>query len=55
LLIVTPPRTIHVIEPFVYGVGFARNEDRWASKAGSPRIEAYRKEKGRIVRGDLGE
>ena len=45
LLIVTPLQKIHVIEPFVSGVGFVHNEDGRASKLRNLSIREYREEK----------
>ena len=45
LLIVTPLQKIHVIEPFVAGVGFVHNEDGQASKLRNLTIREYREEK----------
>jgi uncharacterized protein YPO0396 len=45
LLIVTPLQKIHVIEPFVAGVGFVHNVDGQASSLRNLTIEEYRKEK----------
>ena len=45
LLIVTPLQKIHVIEPFVAGVGFVHNEDGQASKLRNLSIREYREEK----------
>jgi uncharacterized protein YPO0396 len=45
LLIVTPLQKIHVIEPFVSGVGFVHNADGQASSLRNLTIEEYRKEK----------
>ena len=47
LLIATPLQKIHVIEPFVAGVGFVHNEDGLASKLRNLSIEEYRKERAR--------
>ena len=47
LLIVTPLQKIHVIEPFVAGVGFVHNEDGLASKLRNLSIEEYREERAR--------
>ena len=51
LLIVTPLQKIHVIEPFVSGVGFVHNEEGRASKLRNLSIREYReeKEKARLV------
>ena len=45
LLIVTPLQKIHVIEPFVAGVGFVHNENGQASKLRNLSIREYREEK----------
>ena len=45
LLIVTPLQKIHVIEPFVAGVGFVHNEDGRASRLRNLTIEEYREER----------
>ena len=45
LLIVTPLQKIHVLEPFVAGVGFVHNVDGQASTLRNLTIEEYRKEK----------
>lgn len=45
LLIVTPLQKIHVIEPFVSGVGFVHNADGQASTLRNLTIEEYRQEK----------
>lgn len=47
LLIVTPLQKIHIIEPFVAGVGFVHNEDGRASLLRNLSIEEYRAEKQR--------
>lgn len=47
LLIVTPLQKIHIIEPFVAGVGFVHNEDGRASCLRNLSIEEYRAEKQR--------
>jgi uncharacterized protein YPO0396 len=47
LLIVTPLQKIHIIEPFVAGVGFVHNEDGRASCLRNLTIEEYREEKQR--------
>lgn len=47
LLIVTPLQKIHIIEPFVAGVGFVHNEDGRASMLRNLSIEEYRAEKER--------
>lgn len=45
LLIVTPLQKIHIIEPFVAGVGFVHNEDGSASRLRNLGIEEYRAER----------
>ena len=45
LLIVTPLQKIHVIEPFVAGVGFVHNEDGQRSLLRNLTIEEYRAER----------
>jgi uncharacterized protein YPO0396 len=45
LLIVTPLQKIHIIEPFVAGVGFVHNEEGRASRLRNLSIEEYRAEK----------
>ena len=45
LLIVTPLQKIHVIEPFVAGVGFVHNENGQASKLRNLSIREYHEEK----------
>ena len=50
LLIVTPLQKIHVIEPFVAGVGFVQNEDGRASKLRNLNIEEYREEREKFSR-----
>lgn len=47
LLIVTPLQKIHIIEPFVSGVGFVHNEDGRSSVLRNLTIEEYRAEKQR--------
>ena len=47
LLIVTPLQKIHIIEPFVAGVGFVHNEDGRASVLRNLTIEEYRAQKAR--------
>ena len=47
LLVVTPLQKIHVIEPFVRGVGFVNNEGGRDSKLRNLTIEQYRAEKDR--------
>ena len=49
LLIATPLQKIHVIEPFVAGVGFVHNEDGLASRLRNLSIEEYRKERARLA------
>ncbi|MEN9436781.1 MAG: hypothetical protein RIR09_1436 [Pseudomonadota bacterium] len=48
LLIVTPLQKIHIIEPFVSGVGFVHNYEGRDSRLRNLSIEAYREEKGRV-------
>jgi uncharacterized protein YPO0396 len=48
LLIVTPLQKIHIIEPFVAGVGFVHNEDGRNSVLRNLSIEEYRTEKQRM-------
>ncbi len=48
LLIVTPLQKIHIIEPFVAGVGFVHNEDGRSSVLRNLSIEEYRAEKQRM-------
>ena len=50
LLIVTPLQKIHIIEPFVSGVGFIHNEDGRASRLRNLSIEEYREERARRAR-----
>ena len=45
LLIVTPLQKIHVIEPFVAGVGYVHNEDGRASRLRNLTIEEYREKR----------
>lgn len=45
LLIVTPLQKIHIIEPFVSGVGFVHNDGGRASKLRNLTIEEYRAQK----------
>ncbi len=45
LLIVTPLQKIHIIEPFVSGVGFVYNEDGRVSVVRNLTIEEYQAEK----------
>ena len=45
LLIVTPLQKIHIIEPFVAGVGFVQNDDGHSSKLRNLTIEKYHEEK----------
>ncbi len=47
LLIVTPLQKLHVIEPFVAGVGFVHNEEGRSSKLRNLTIDEYRAEKGK--------
>jgi len=49
LLIATPLQKIHIIEPFVAGVGFVHNEDGLASQLRNLSIEEYRKERARLA------
>ena len=49
LLIATPLQKIHIIEPFVAGVGFVHNEDGLASRLRNLSIEEYRKERARLA------
>lgn len=49
LLIVTPLQKIHIIEPFVSGVGFVHNEDGRYSVLRNLSIEEYREEKQRLL------
>jgi len=48
LLIVTPLQKIHIIEPFVAGVGFVHNEDGRNSVLRNLSIEEYRAEKQKV-------
>lgn len=48
LLIVTPLQKIHIIEPFVAGVGFVHNEDGRNSVLRNLSIEEYRAKKQRL-------
>lgn len=48
LLIITPLQKIHIIEPFVAGVGFVHNEDGRNSVLRNLSIEEYRAEKQRM-------
>jgi len=48
LLIVTPLQKIHIIEPFVAGVGFVHNDDGRNSVLRNLSIEEYRAEKQRM-------
>ena len=50
LLIVTPLQKIHIIEPFVAGVGFVHNEDGRNSVLRNLSIEEYRAEKAKDAR-----
>jgi uncharacterized protein YPO0396 len=45
LLIVTPLQKIHIIEPYVAGVGFVHNQDGCVSQLRNLTIEAYRAER----------
>jgi uncharacterized protein YPO0396 len=47
LLIVTPLQKIHIIEPFVAGVGFVHNEEGRHSVLRNLKIDEYRAEKQR--------
>ena len=47
LLIITPLQKIHIIEPFVAGVGFVHNDEGRSSKLRNLTIEEYRAEKAR--------
>ncbi len=49
LLIVTPLQKIHIIEPFVAGVGFVQNEDGRSSKLRNLSIEEYHEEKAKVT------
>ncbi len=49
LLVVTPLQKIHIIEPFVDGVGFVHNPDGQVSMLRNLTIEEYRDEKARVV------
>lgn len=51
LLIVTPLQKIHIIEPFVAGVGYVHNEGGRASKILNLSIEEYRAKKAIMVDG----
>jgi uncharacterized protein YPO0396 len=46
LLIVTPLQKIHIIEPFIAGLGFVHSEDGRTSKLRNLSIEEYREERG---------
>ena len=48
LLIVTPLQKIHIIEPFVAGVGYVHNEDGRASRLRNLTIEEYREQRERF-------
>lgn len=48
LLIVTPLQKIHIIEPFVSGVGFVHSEDGRTSRLRNLSIEEYQAEKQRM-------
>jgi len=48
LLIVTPLQKIHIIEPFVSGVGFVHNDDGSDSRLRCLTIEEYREQKARM-------
>ena len=49
LLIITPLQKIHIIEPFVSGVGFVNKEDGKISRLRNLSIEEYRAQKAAIV------
>ncbi len=49
LMIVTPLQKIHIIEPYVAGVGFVHNEDGRCSKLRNLTIEEYREERARAI------
>lgn len=49
LLIVTPLQKIHIIEPFIAGVGFVHNDDGRSSKIRNLSIEEYQAEKARLA------
>ena len=49
LLIVTPLQKIHIIEPFISGVGFVHNDDGRSSKVRNLSIEEYQEEKARLA------
>lgn len=49
LLIVTPLQKIHIIEPFVSGVGFVQNEEGKASKLRNLTIDEYHAEKAKVA------
>ena len=49
LLIVTPLQKIHIIEPYVAGVGFVHNQDGRNSELRNLSIEEYRTEKQRMT------
>lgn len=49
LLIVTPLQKIHIIEPFVAGVGFVHNEQGANSMLRNLTIEEYREERARVA------
>jgi uncharacterized protein YPO0396 len=49
LLIVTPLQKIHIIEPFVSGVGFVQNDEGRDSKLRNLSIEEYQAEKDRLA------
>jgi uncharacterized protein YPO0396 len=50
LLIVTPLQKIHIIEPFISGVGFVHNDDGRSSKVRNLTIEEYHAEKARLAK-----
>ena len=49
LLIVTPLQKIHIIEPFVAGVGFVQNDEGRSSKLRNLTIEEYHAEKAKTT------
>lgn len=49
LLVVTPMQKIHIIEPYVSGVGFVYNDAGRASQLRNLTIEQYRAEKARLA------
>ncbi len=52
LLIVTPLQKIHIIEPFVAGVGYVHNQEGRDSQLRNLSIAEYRAEKARMVGGE---